>query len=186
MFQFRNRRLLVLAFIAVAMLNCVAQEVEKEKDSTRKRLSFLMAYGIIPEHITADDATSNYLYIVPEIGINYDVFITPRFALGLHTDVILQKFEVKEFKDDIKVERMFPITMNLMVLYKPNSNWTVLTGGGAELEKNKSYSMAALGLEYEIELNDTWDVGFNVMFEHRIKAYNSFLFGVGFTKVFKK
>ena len=186
MLQFRNRQFLVLAFTAFAMLNSYAQEAEPKEDIGRNRLSFLMAYGIIPEHTTVDDATSNYLFVVPAIGMNYDFLFTPKFGLGLHTDVILQKFEVQELKDDLEVERMFPVTVNLMASYRPNDKWTVLAGGGVELEKNKSYNMVALGLDYGIELNESWEVGFSFMFEHRIQAYNSFLFGVGIYQSIQK
>ena len=126
--KFRNRLLLFLAFTVFVELNSFAQEAELKEDIDRNRLSFLMAYGIIPEHTTADEATSNYLFVVPAIGMNYDFLFTPKFGLGLHTDVILQKFEVQELKDDLEVERMFPVTVNLMASYRPNDKWTILAG----------------------------------------------------------
>lgn len=179
---FLNRLSLALVVVLFIPFFAGAQE-EEHKELHRNRLSFVMAYGIIPEH-SSEDPTSDYLFIVPAIGMNYDYLFTPKFGLGLHTDVILQKFEVKEFKDDLDVERSFPITANLMASLRPNEHWTFLAGGGVELDKNISYSMFALGIDYGLELNQSWEVGFNFMFEHRIQAYSSFLFGVGFTKVF--
>lgn len=180
---FQNKFLLALIFLVFAQIFASAQEENRKLE--RNRLTFVMAYGVIPEHSEEDDATSNYLFVVPAIGVNYDYLFTPKFGLGLHTDVILQKFEVEELKDDLKVERLFPVTANLIASYRPNSRWAILGGGGIELDKNISYPMFALGADYGIELNESWEVGFSFMFEHRIQAYNSFLLGVGFCKVFQ-
>jgi hypothetical protein len=179
--QLQNRILVVLFLFLGTTSFLFSQELEGE-NFKRNKLSFLMAYGIIPEHTSEDDNTSNSLFIVPTIGVNYDFLFTPKIGLGLHTDVILQKFVVEELQDDLKVERVFPITTNLMASVRPIENWTFLAGGGAELETNKSYPMICLGVDYGIELNESWELGFSFMFEHRLQAYNSYLLGIGFTK----
>ena len=179
--QLKNKRAAALFFLLGVSSFLCAQELEEE-NFKRNKLSFLMAYGIIPEHTSEDDKTSNSLFIVPTIGVNYNFLFTPKFGLGLHTDVILQKFVVEELKDDLKIERVFPVTTNLMASYRPIENWTFLAGGGVELETNKSYPMICFGVDYGIEINASWELGFSFMFEHRLQAYNSYLLGIGFTK----
>jgi hypothetical protein len=180
--QLKNKRAVVLILLLGATRVLYAQESAEEKP-VRHKLSFLMAYGLIPEH-SIEGKSTEYLFIVPTVGINYDFIVTPKFGLGLHTDVILQKFEVEELKDNLIIERVFPVTTNLIASYRPNENWSFLAGGGAELEKNKNFPMLCVGAEYGFEIRESWELGFNFMFEHRLEAYNSYLLGISFTKSF--
>jgi hypothetical protein len=183
----RNIYLLWFIFF-YATPNCFAQSdslpLSIEDTFYRHRFTLLMANSHMPSAVSVQ-GSREYL-IVPTWGLDYDYWITKKFGTGLHTDVVLQQYQIEEHSDKAIVERSFPVAVNFVGLYKPLKPLTVMFGGGIELEKNKNFLMACLGLEYGIELPKQWELSFNLFYESKIEAYDSWFFGIGFSKYLKR
>ena len=129
------------------------------------------------------DENSNSLLLVPVFGFNYDYFFHNSWGIGLHNDLVLQQYEVERHDNSEELVRENPVAVCGIISFKPHHRWTLLGGYGVELEKNENISLFRFGLEYGIELKNNWELGFNAEYDQKIKAYSSFMFGIGFSKI---
>jgi len=143
---------------------------------------------VIANSIVTNNATENSdgIFVVPTFGLNYDYFFNPSWGIGLHNDIVLQQFKVERHDDERELIRQNPVAMCGIISIKPHHRWTLLGGYGIELEKNENISLFRFGLEYAIPLKDNWELCFSAEYDHKIKAYSSFMFGVGFSKILFK
>lgn len=56
----------------------------------------------------------------------------------------------------------------------------MLAGLGREFEKTESIN---IGVEYGVELPNNWELNFNLIYENKFNVYNSWMFGIGFSKI---
>lgn len=152
-------------------------------DAPFHKISLITANSIITNNVTEN---SDGIFVIPTFGLNYDYFFNNRWGIGFHNDVVLQQFKVERHDDERELIRQNPVAVCGVVSYKPHHRWTLLGGYGVELEKNENISLFRFGLEYGIELKNNWELGFNAEYDHKIKAYSSFMFGIGFSKILGK
>lgn len=152
-----------------------------EDEPNRHRFTLMMANA----HVAAGDnvGTQGSFYIVPTWGLNYDFWFSKTFAIGLHNDIAIQDFEVDI--DNATIERSFPVTTTAVCLYKPWNKITLLAGGGREFEKHESFYVLTTGVEYGIRLPLNWELSFNLIYDNKLNAYDSWLLGIGFSKLLK-
>lgn len=139
-----------------------------------------MANSHIPSADNLDGQSA--VFIVPTWGLNYDFWLSEKWAIGLHTDLVLQQFKIKEKESAQVIERSNPLAVTGVALFKPWEKWTALLGLGREFEKNESFNMLSVGVEYGIELPDSWELNVNLIFDSKIEAYDTWMFGIGFSK----
>lgn len=166
---------------AILMLPVLArcQEMSLRKGfSHYHRITAVMAYDFIPAAEGIDTQTG--LYVVPVWGLGYDYWLTPHLALGLHGDMAIQKYEVR-FEEKV-ITRSHPIKISLAGMYKISKHWVVFAGGGREYERSIDFWVVSFGTEYNIEIDRTWEVNFNLAYTGKLGAYDSALFGIGFSK----
>jgi hypothetical protein len=132
------------------------------------------------------DENSNSLLLVPVFGFNYDYFFHKNWGIGLHNDLVLQQFKVERHHNEQELIRENPVAVCGIISFKPHHRWILFGGYGVELEKNENISLFRFGVEYGIELNNNWELGFNAEYDYKIKAYSSFMVGVGFSKILFK
>ena len=177
---------LLLPFLAFKG-NCQHEKsgaVEHEYEGSFHKITMVMANSLINNIV---EENSNTLLLVPTFGVNYDYFFHKRWGIGLHNDILLQQYKVERHDNKEELERENPVAVCAMLSFKPHHRWTLLGGYGVELEKNESINLFRFGVEFGIPLKDHWELGFNAEYDHKIKAYSSFMFGVGFSKIlFKK
>ena len=142
-----------------------------------------MGNAFINNSFTTD--TDNVL-IVPAFGLNYDFFINAKWGLGVHSDILMQQFKIEKHNDHEEIVRENPIAICGILLFKPHHRWTLVAGYGVEVEKHENFQLIRIGAEYGIELPKNWELGFSLEFDFKPKAYNSLLFGVGFSKIFHR
>jgi hypothetical protein len=145
------------------------------------RLTGMMGYALLDNSFSDQ---SNEVLIVPAIGLNYDYIFKKGWGLGLHSDILLQQFKVETHGDKEEIIRENPFALLGMLLYKPHHRWTVTGGYGIEFEKHENLQMIRIGVEYGIELPKDWELGFSLEFDIKPGAYNTLLFGIGFSKLF--
>jgi hypothetical protein len=113
-------------------------------------------------------------------GLNYDYLFSEKLALGLHSYLVIQELEVD--LEDSTISRSRPVTACLMILYKPFGGLSFLAGEGKEFEPSENFNVISLGLEFGIDIPKEWEINFNFLYDIRLEAYQSFLFGIGFSK----
>ena len=62
--------------------------------------------------------------------------------IGLHTDIVLETFEVEknlEGGTEEVVERTRPIAPAILFIYKPTEHWSLGLGVGGEFAKEENY-----------------------------------------------
>jgi len=172
----------LLAFGSINAQDEVHHEEHEHNDGFH-RLTMVVGYTFIDNSFT--DQTDDIL-IVPAFGLNYDYFFKGVWGLGLHTDVLLQQFNVEEKNSNEVLIRENPIAVCGMLLYKTHHKWTLFSGYGIEFENHENIQLIRIGGEFGIELRADWELGFTLEFDIKPGAYNSLLFGVDFSKFFFK
>lgn len=163
-------------------------QVDHHKEEIRHfyehhKLTAMMGYAFINNSFSDQ---SNDVLIVPAFGLNYDYIFKCGWGLGLHSDILLQQFKAETHGNEEEVIRENPIAVLGLLHYKPHHRWTLSTGYGVEFEKSENLQLIRIGVEYGIELPKNWELGFALEFDFKPDAYNSLLFGVGFSKLFNR
>jgi hypothetical protein len=122
--------------------------------------------------------------VVPTFGFNYDYVFHRRWGVGLHTDVVLQQFKVEKHEGKEIIVRENPVAMCAVGLFKPLPALTFIAGYGIELEKHEHIQLLRLGVDYGFHLPGNWELGFALEFDKKLNAYDSWVFGAGFSKLF--
>lgn len=178
----KKRNLILFFLYCLVAFTTVAQD-EESMERKPHRLSVMMANSHIPR---ADDVNGGKtFFIVPTWGVNYDYWLSERWAVGLHNDIILQQYKIEDREDGRIIERSFPISVSATALFKATEHWIFLAGMGREFEKHESFNLINVGVEYGVELPNDWELNFNLIYEDKFKVYDSWMFGIGFSKFLK-
>src|SRR5690606_10822377 len=129
------------------------------------------------------DNSESKLISLPAWGIDYNYCLTEKWGLGLHTDIIVDKFTVDEnVSDDASLLSSFPIDPDFMGMRK-FGNHTIMFGVGGEFEKEENLFFNWLGYEYGIEVSEKWEVGAAINYDFRWNAYDSYTVSIGVSRV---
>ncbi|WP_433836502.1 hypothetical protein [Flavobacterium anhuiense] len=163
-----------------------AQESEEKKFSPHHQI------GISINHVHVfegrDDEGNRETLTLPAWGIDYTYQFHEKWAIGLHTDFIVEKFKVEKVyasgDDQETVERSYPIAPALMGIYKPNEHWSFLLGFGGEFAKEEDFFLTRAGVEYGYELPKGWEIFGTASYDFKWNAYDSWGIGLGIAKNF--
>ncbi len=177
----------IIALLLLPTFALLAQEKieenEEEEGLYPHRITVVMANSHIP---AADNVNGERtVFIAPSWGIDYDYWFSEKWAIGLHNAIVLQQYKIEDPAEKI-ITRTFPVCVSLVGLFKPWRRITFIAGVGKELEKNESYNMLNFGVEYGIELPKHWELGINLLYDSKIDVYDSWIFGVGFSRFLRK
>ncbi len=119
---------------------------------------------------------------LPSWAINYSYLLNEEWILGIHTDIIIENFEVEAAggnDDGSSIERSKPVSMVGVVAYKPIHRLAIITGAGFEYAPEETFALIRLGVEPSIPINDRWEIIFSMVYDIKIDAYNVWAMGVG-------
>jgi hypothetical protein len=126
--------------------------------------------------------------IVPSWAIDYNYLLTERWIIGLHTDMIIENFEINSGRssggDLNTIERSRPISVVGVGVYEPIHRLGIIAGGGFEYAPEETFGLVRIGVEPSIEINHRWAIIFSVLYDIKIDAYNSFSLGFGVARLF--
>jgi outer membrane protein W len=163
--------------------NCSAQE-NSEKEEVFKphhQVALVISHAHVIEGVDTDGNKS--ALAMPSLGIDYTYVFHPKWAIGLHTDVIIEKFKVqKDLGDEQEIERSYPLAPALMGIYKPGRHWSFLLGMGAEFAKEENFLLTRAGIEYSAELTNGWEVLGSLGNDFKWNAYDTWVIGIGIAK----
>lgn len=157
------------------------------EEHARHEVSVLLAHTSVSQGINVvGDRT---WLMLPSWGLNYNYWLTHRWAIGLHTDLITETFVVTENHNEAdnepEVERTRPVAPALMLSYRPHHHWAFILGGGIEFAKEENLALVRAGTEYTIHLGGPWETSGSLAYDFRFDAYDSYTLGIGVTRVFK-
>ncbi|MHC0444678.1 hypothetical protein [Flavobacterium phragmitis] len=125
---------------------------------------------------------------LPAWGIDYTYHFSPKWAAGLHTDFIIEKFAVEKNlaggEEKQTIERSYPIAPALVGIYKLNGHWSFLLGMGGEFAKEEDFLLTRAGAEYGYELPKGWEVLGSFGYDFKWNAYDTWTIGIGIAKSF--
>ena len=125
--------------------------------------------------------------ILPFWGLDYNFQFSKQFAVGLHTDFVMETFEVEkdlESGPETTVERTWPIAPAAMFFFKPSEHWNFGLGAGGEFSKEENYFLNRASVEYSSEIRNGWEVAGSIQYDFRWNAYDTWTIGLGLSKAF--
>lgn len=140
------------------------------------RLSILMYHSYFK--IKAPDGA--HLVIIPSIGLDYEYWLSDRWGIGLHNDLIF----THKVEQDLLSGNSFPFLTSIDGLYKVYKGLVLLVGPGIEFEEHDYLFFMRGGVEYEIHFGSHWDVCPTIFFDNRRGANNACSIGLGIGKRF--
>ena len=178
MFAFKLSLLGVCLYFTLPLFGQEEKKTDEEQEYFRHRISVAMANVRVPSADNVNQQSS--FYILPTWAINYDYWFSRKFALGLHSDFALQKYEVS-FEESV-ITRSHPVVVSAVGLFKATRHWTFLFGAGREFEASRDFNLIRFGTEYGIEIQNNWEINFNLVYDQKINAYDAIMFGFGASK----
>ena len=180
-------KLVLAATLLMASGSVHAQEERGSKEHARHEVSLLIAHTTVSQGINVDGERT--WLMLPSWGLNYNYWLSQRWAIGLHTDLITETFVVTENHNEAEgepeVERTRPIAPAIMASYRPHHHWAFTGGAGAEFAKEGDLFLMRAGTEYTIHLGGPWETSGSFAYDFRFDAYDSYTLGIGITRTFR-
>ncbi len=162
-----------------------AQHEEPEKFKSYSSLGLVISHTHVSEGVQ-DNGSKKWLAL-PSWALNYNFKFKPKWAIGLHIDMITENFEVEEHLNqstNTTIERSYPITLAAMATFKPGKHFSFLLGAGGEFSKAGDLFLFRIGAEYSYEINEKWELNAMLTDDLKVKSYNSWSIGLGVTRIF--
>ena len=180
------RALAALVSLLISPPAAQAQEHQPEhetEDHPRHMISLEIGHSHLSEGVRNGEKE---WIIVPSWAINYSYLLSEKWIVGLHTDIIIENFEVESNRSDEAgtIKRTRPVSMVGAVAYKPLPRLAVITGAGFEYAPEETFALFRLGLEPSIELSHKWEIIFSVVYDIKVDAYNNWSMGMGVARLF--
>lgn len=177
------KQLLTAAFILFCSQQSAAQETKRENEEINKlhhRISLIVSHSHIPAANGLNGEKN--VFMTPTLGLNYELWFNKKWAVGIHNDFIMTSFNIEEDNGKPSIKREFPILSAIVGVYKPGKHFSFFAGPGIEFEKNENFKVIKTGIEYGVELPQSFEVGFGFEFDAKINGYSSWLAGIGISK----
>lgn len=146
---------LLFSLVSILTNKSVAQESE-ENEVFKPHHQIGISINHVHVFEGRDDEGNREVLSLPAWGVDYTFQFHKNWAIGLHTDFVIEKFKVEKVyandDDNETVERSYPIAPALMGIYKPSESWSFLLGFGGEFAKEENYFLTRVGAEYGYEL----------------------------------
>ena len=183
-----------ISFVIVFLLSCLLAETIVAQENEEKAFSPHHQIGISINHVHVfegrDDEGNREVLSLPAWGVDYTFQFHKKWAIGLHTDFIVEKFKVEKVyandKENETIERSYPIAPAIMGIYKPSESWSILLGFGGEFAKEEDFFLTRVGAEYGYELPKNWEIFGTFSYDLKWNAYDSWGIGLGIAKSFGK
>lgn len=149
-------------------------------------LGFVISHTQIGQGIQAN-GDKKWLAL-PSLGINYNFKFHRKWAIGLHNDIVIEDYEVEEHlrsgDSDKVLARSYPIASAVVASYKPGKHFSFMLGAGGEFAHTGNLFLIRAGAEYGFHITDQWELNANLVNDLKVRAYNSWAYGIGVTRVF--
>ncbi len=190
--------LIVLAFLFNATVLRAQDEYSAEHghdhSEGEKHLRHAIGFSIGHTHISTGfkDGDSKWLAL-PSFGLHYAHSFHPKWALALHSEMIVEDFVVQGsgntrseggVNEDSVIKRGRPIAIALIGMYKIHKHITLFAGGGMEFSEHDDFGLVKVGADFPYHFGNNWEMFGTLSADIKVDAYSSFSFGFGVAKLF--
>lgn len=169
---------LLLALVVGSAVPAEGQHVEGESQEEGEHHSIAgrhrITLGLGHTHISQGviDGSREW-FVAPSWALNYDYWLTERWAVGLQNDMIVEQFVVAHGEEEL-LERERPIAVIPAVLYKP-LEWLTLIGGlGVEFAPEENLTLTRIGAEVGWHVARDWEIGAGLVWDAKWDFYDSY------------
>ena len=150
---------------------------ENEKDSHHDFKHHRIAYGLGNSHIPKgqNSAGGTFKLFIPTWSLEYEYWFNHNWGVGLHSDLEFMTYVIEEHDGSV-LEREFPLMFTLIGARRIKKGLIFYAGPGIELEKHKNLFVLQLGLAYEFELPNNWDLSPSYVYTGKEDVYNTYTF----------
>lgn len=127
----------------------------------------------------------NQWTILPSWTFNYDYWLSDKFALGLHNDLILESFII-EGKEGKLLDRNYPVAVVPVFLYRVANHFAIIGGAGAEFASTENLGLTRIGIESGWHLPKNWELGAEIVWDRKWDYYDSWGFSLTVSKIYRK
>ena len=180
------KSMLLLLLILLTGGRIVAQEVAHPEGHHSMKGSHRLTPGLGHAHTSEGEVDGKKQWLVlPSFSLNYDYWLSDRWAIGLQNDLILETFVIIDEEDE-ELERTKPLAVVPVAYFKPGAHLTFFGGVGVEIAKEQNLTLTRLGAEYGWHLPKNWEVGIDLLWDNKWTYYNSWGLAFTFSKIFPK
>lgn len=163
---------------------------QESEEETHHSVSFMIGHAHISTAVK--DGKDNEWLTIPAFALHYIYKFNEKWGLGLHTEILLEDFEIAGSKSlenggepEIEtIERNRPVAVALMGYYELHHHLILMLGGGAEFSSKENFALIRLGVDIPIVERFGWEAFGTFIYDINIDAYNSFNLGFGIAKNF--
>jgi hypothetical protein len=114
--------------------------------------------------------------------LNYDYWLSKKWAIGLQNDMIMETFIVKH-EGDKEIERKNPLAMVPVAMYKFGKHFSGIGGVGIEFSEGHNLVLTRIGFEYGWHLPNHFEAGLAAVWDNKWGYYNSWGLAFTFSKI---
>ena len=166
----KNVATLVLIVIFMYQINGQTHQGKKDNESSFR------VVGIISHTMINTKELDNVW--IPSWGLDIEYWFNNKWGIGLHNDIEIENFVIKNSGNNT-VERINPLVITIDALYHFSKGLVFTFGPGIEIEKNESFILFRLGIEYEKDISETFYILPNLFLDQRLDGYKTFSIGLG-------
>lgn len=166
---------ITLILILAIAFQMSAQEHTEHNEKHDDGRGFRIA-GIIGHTLINTEGVDNVF--VPSWGLDVEYWFNHKWGLGLHNDVEIETFIIRN-SDNEEIERINPLVLTIDALYQFGGGFVLTVGPGVELEKEESFYLMRVGIEYEKDITDSFYLLPNFFLDQRFDGYNTWNIGLG-------
>ena len=176
------RIIFLISFVSLIIGTVNAQHDNQTNDHANHkvklppfRVALLIGHTLIPEK------HANENFFIPSWGLDVEYWFSSEFGLGLHNDLEIETFVIiSDDGDGDELERITPLVITFDLLYKPYKGLVLQLGPGFEIEKEESFTLFRMGLEYEFEIDHHWDISPTIFYDSRFEGgYHTWSIALG-------
>jgi hypothetical protein len=191
---------LILWLIALNSQSLIAQEEKSQDHAASEHEEFKHHYiglSIGHTHISSGVSNGETTWLaLPSFGFSYVYAFNPKWAIGLHNEMIVEDFVVESSgsqsnavrsgsEEEISgIRRGRPIAVAVVGVYKIHKHIGLFAGGGMEFSEHEDFALVKIGAEFPYHFAPGWEMFGTLSADLKIDAYNSFSFGFGVARLF--
>lgn len=176
--------IIFLLFSSFSVTRAQESTQELESFNPHHSLSIVLSHAHVFDGRDIDGKRSTL--VLPSWGLDYNYHINPKWSIGLHTDIIIEKFKVEKHLESggsgEVIERSFPIAPALVGTYTLNHHWKCLFGAGTEIAKEGNFFLNRAAIEYGVELPKRFELVGSITYDIKWGAYDTWVLGIGVNK----
>lgn len=168
------KKLTIIALFTLLGIHAMQAQHDNKEHTSVKGIRIAAVIG----HTFINSSGMDGNIYVPSWGLDIDYWFNHKWGIGLHNDIEIENFVVVT-NDTEEIERVNPIVFTIDALYELGNGFVLSIGPGVELEKNESFFLARIGLEYEYDIKNNFYVMPTIFHDQRFDGYSTTTVGLG-------